>query len=111
APATAPARARAHRGRRARDGGRPRSRLKRLLQLLEALVADPVDLTQLVDRAEAPVRLPVLDDPLGQRGPDPVEGVELVRRRGGQAHGPLAAPRGARARVCATRAGTRDDHL
>ena len=81
--ASAGARSRALRG-----APRPRaraSRRERLLQRLEPLLPDPLDLTQLLDRAEAAVLVAELDDPLGQRRADPVELVELLRRGGGEA--------------------------
>src|SRR3954469_3413255 len=66
-------------------GGRAWSQLDRLAERRKALVAYPVDLAQLVDRAEPAVRIAVLDDPPGKRRTDPVERVELRNRRGRQA--------------------------
>src|SRR3954454_7720880 len=57
----------------------------RRLQRLEALLADAGDLLNLVVRLEAAVLIAVLDDPLRERRPDPVEGLELRLRRARQA--------------------------
>src|SRR4051812_22256311 len=59
-------------------GGASGSRLHRLAECRVALVADPVDLAQLLDRAEAAMSVAVLDDPARERRPDAVEGVELL---------------------------------
>src|SRR5438874_1258976 len=48
------------------------------LQLGDSRRADPGDGVELVDRAERPVRLPVVDDLLGGRRPDAGERVELL---------------------------------
>src|SRR3954454_12069731 len=69
-------------------------RRNRRLQRLEALLADAGDLLKLVDRLEAAVLIAVLDDPLRERRPDPVEGLELRLRRARQ---PAACAGGARA--------------
>jgi hypothetical protein len=61
------------------------SRLDARAQRLEALVADALDLLQLVDRPEAAVRLAVRDDARGERGADPVELLQLLGRRRAQA--------------------------
>src|SRR5207302_6509518 len=74
-----------------------RSRYDRLAQRREPLLADPRNLPQLVDRAKAAVRLPVLDDALGQGRPDPVERLELL----GGGRGEADRPRGRTGRASA----------
>ena len=87
----------------------PGSGRDRFAERREALLADAFDVTQLVDRAKAPLLVAELHDPLGQRRPDPVELVQLVdggrrqaelrptRRCGGPRPGPRrpAPPRAA----------------
>src|SRR3954453_10826069 len=60
-------------------------RRNRRLQRLEALLADAGDLLKLVDRLEAAMLIAVLDDPLRERRPDPIEDLELRLRRARQA--------------------------
>src|SRR3954451_817253 len=60
-------------------------RRNRRLQRLEALLADAGALLKPVVRVEAAVLIAVLDDPLRERRPDPVEGLELRLRRTRQA--------------------------
>src|SRR4051812_48725015 len=81
-------------------------RRNRRLQRLEALLADAGDLLKLVDRLEAAVLIAVLDDPLCERRPDPVEGLELRLRRARQAD-PCAggAWNSARCNACGSSAG------
>src|SRR4051812_1407384 len=62
------------------------SRRPALLERREALLADALDLLELVDRAEAAVGLPVGDDPRGQGRADSVQRVELGHRCGREAY-------------------------
>src|SRR6476469_9705715 len=64
---------------------RARSRRNRVLQGLEALLADARDLLQLVDGPEAAVLLAVVDDPLRERRADAVQLLELRLCRSGEA--------------------------
>ena len=63
-------------------GGEPASHPDLLAQRGEALLADPRDLAELLDRPEAAVLLAVLEDRGGHARADAVELVELLRARG-----------------------------
>src|SRR5437764_8290540 len=65
---------------RSRDGRASASRDERFPQRLEALVADPRDLLELVEGAEPAVLLAVFEDAPGERRADPVEALELRLR-------------------------------
>ena len=69
---------------RRRSPARP-SWLQFLAQGREALLADAVDLVQLVERREAALGIAVLDDPLGEGRADAVQLLELLGGGAGQA--------------------------
>ena len=58
----------------ARGGSGPNG----LAERLEALLADAIDFTQLVDRAKSPVGLAEIDYPARERGTNSVEGLQLL---------------------------------
>ena len=78
----------------------PSSERHLLAQRRQPLVADPRDLAELLDRAEAAELLAVVEDLLRGQRPDPAQRVELLERRGVEVR---AAAR-ARARAPARRA-------
>jgi hypothetical protein len=71
-----------------------RSGADRLSKRREPLLADAVDLAQLLDRLEPAVPVAIGDDGHGELGTDPVERVELLGRRRRERDGPVRSPGG-----------------